>query len=181
MKSYDYQHRDGLEPISWDRFAELTRVLTEKLASEKIELILGIARAGLFPATLVSCALRRELYPVRVTRRIDDEVKFEKPVWRVDVPETVRGRRVAVLDEISDSGETLALVAARARERGAVHVVTGCLVSHTWADPKPDYAAAISDALVIFPWDEKAYLNGHWQTPPEITAALNFQDQPSNE
>lgn len=181
MKSYDYAHRAGVEPISWDRFAELTRTLTEQLSGEGIELILGIARAGLFPATLVSCALRRELYPVRVTRRVDDEVKFAKPVWRVDVPETVKGRRVAVLDEIADTGETLALVAARARERGALHVVTGCLVSHSWANPKPQYAAHTSDALIVFPWDEKAYLDGHWQTPPEIDQALKRQDPPRNE
>jgi hypoxanthine phosphoribosyltransferase len=175
MKSYDYQHRDGIEPISWERLAELARVLAEKLAVENVEMILGIARAELFPAMLVSCALRRELYPVRMTRRIDDEVKFEKPVRRVNVPEIVKGLRVAVIDEIADSGETLALVASRARERGALHVVTGCLVSHSWAAPGPDHAALISDALVVFPWNKKTYTHDTWQAHPGMTDAVKLQ------
>lgn len=178
IKSYDYQHRDGIEPISWERFAELARLLAEKLAAENVDMILGIARAGLFPATLVSCTLRRELYPVRVTRRVDNEIKFEKPVWRVDVPETVKGLRVAVIDEIADSGDTLALVASRARQQGALHVVTGCLVSHSWAAPEPDHAALISDALVIFPWDEKIYTHETLQTHPEMAEAVKLQGKP---
>jgi hypoxanthine phosphoribosyltransferase len=79
MQSYDYQNRTGVEPISWERFTELGRGLAQQLAAENVDIILGIARAGLFPATLISCALRRELYPVRVTRRINDRVSYENP------------------------------------------------------------------------------------------------------
>ena len=175
MKSYDYAHRKGVEEISWQRFGELSRVLTEQLASKQIEIVIGVARAGLFPATAVACTLRRELYPVRVTRRVNDMVQYESPVWRVDVPATVAGCRVAVIDEIADSGETLSLVAARALERGARRVWTVSLVSHSWANPQPDFTALISDALVIFPWDKQVYTDGSWQLHPEIEAALHAQ------
>lgn len=175
MPSYDYQNRDGVEPISWERFTELGRSLAQQLAAESVDLILGIARAGLFPATLISCTLRRELYPVRVTRRVNDQVSYEKPVWRVDVPETVKGQRVAVIDEIADTGETLSTVAQRARQRGAIQVVTAALVSHTWANPQPDKVALCTDALVLFPWDEQVFTEGRWQAHPEITEALKLQ------
>ncbi|MEI2611615.1 MAG: hypothetical protein V9G20_23520 [Candidatus Promineifilaceae bacterium] len=59
MQSYDYRQRQGVEDVSWEQFAQLTATLTEKLAGA--ETIVGIARAGLFPATAVACALRREL------------------------------------------------------------------------------------------------------------------------
>ena len=124
MKSYDYAHRKGIEEISWERFGELSRVLTESLSDKKVDIVIGIARAGLFPATAVACTLRRELYPVRVTRRVNDVVRYDSPIWRVDVPSTVSGQRVAVIDEIADTGETLAIVAARALERGARQVWT---------------------------------------------------------
>ena len=175
MKSYDYAHRKGVEEISWQRFGELSRTLTEQLASKQIEIVIGVARAGLFPATAVACTLRRELYPVRVTRRVNDMVQYESPVWRVDVPATVAGCRVAVIDEIADSGETLSLVAARALERGARRVWTVSLVSHSWANPQPDFTALTSDALVIFPWDKQVYTDGSWQLHPEIEAALHAQ------
>jgi hypoxanthine phosphoribosyltransferase len=138
--------------------------------------VIGIARAGLFPATAVACALRRELYPVRVTRRVNDVVQYESPIWRVDVPATVAGQRVAVIDEIADSGETLALVAARALERGARRVWTLSLVSHSWADPQPDFTALTSDALLIFPWDKEVHTETGWQMHPELVDAIRAQD-----
>jgi hypoxanthine phosphoribosyltransferase len=177
MKSYDYAHRQGAEEISWSRFVELYEKLVEQLADKKIDLIVGIARAGLFPATAISCALRTELYPIRVTRRVADVVQFEQPVWRVDIPATVAGQRVAVIDEIADSGETLAMVASRVLERGARKAITASLVSHSWASPPPDFTALVSDALVIFPWDQRVYVDQKWQVHPEIIRALEEQEK----
>jgi hypoxanthine phosphoribosyltransferase len=137
--------------------------------------VVGIARAGLFPATLVACGLRCELYPMRVTRRLNDNVVYDRPTWQVDVSPHVRGQRVAVIDEIADSGETLALVADRVEELGAAHVVTACLVAHGWADPMPDVVARVTDALVLYPWDRRVYMEGRWQAHPEIEAALAKQ------
>lgn len=179
MKSYDYARRKGIKEISWEQFGELSQTLTEQLGDKKIDIVIGIARAGLFPATALACALRRELYPVRVTRRINDIVQYESPIWRVDVPSTVAGQRVAVTDEIADSGETLALVASRTLDRGARQVWTVSLIAHSWADPQPDFTALVSDALVIFPWDKQVYRNGSWQLHPEIEAAIKAQQNPS--
>jgi hypothetical protein len=176
MKSYDYLHRKGIDEISWERFGKLSRALTEQLSEHNIDVVIGIARAGLFPATAVACALRCELSPVRVTRRVNDVVQYESPIWRVDVPATVAGQRVAVIDEIADTGETLAIVATRALERGAHQVWTLSLVAHSWADPKPNYTALTSDALVIFPWDKQVYTDGSWQIHPEIEAAIETQN-----
>ena len=176
MKSYDYAHRKGIEEITWERFGELSRALTEHLSGKKVDIVIGIARAGLFPAAAVACALRRELYPVRVTRRVNDVVQYESPIWRVDVPATVASQRVAVIDEIADSGETLAIVAARALERGARQVWTLSLVAHSWADPQPDFTALNSDALLVFPWDKQVLTSDGWQMHPEIEAAIRAQD-----
>lgn len=178
VRSYDYATRRGVEEISWDGFAALARRLAELLAGEGVEAVVGLARAGLFPATAVACALRCELYPARLTRRVDDVVVCARPEWVVDVAAGVAGKVVAVVDEIADSGETLALAAERARAQGAARVVTAALVSHSWAAPAPDVAAQISDALVIFPWDREVYAGGAWGLHPEIAAALAQQEPP---
>ena len=175
MQSYDYAHRTGVEAVTWDRFAELARTLVEKLAPFNVEAVVGTARAGLFPATAVSVMLRRELYPARVTRRVNDEVKHRHPVWIVDVAPEVKGKVVAVVDEIADTGETLALVAERVQERGARQVITAALVAHSWARPGPEVVALVTDALVLFPWDRQVYLHGQWQDHPELAAALKLQ------
>ena len=175
MKSYDYSRRKGVEEISWEGFTRMAARLAESLANEKIEVVVGIARAGLFPATVVACALRRELFPVRITRRVNDLVTFQQPVWKVDVSEEVAGRLVAVIDEIADTGETLRLVSQRVMEQGAAGVVTACLVSHGWAEPVPDHVALVTDALVIFPWDKQVYQAGQWQVNPELADAPRLQ------
>jgi len=179
MKSYDYAHRKGIEPIDWEGFVALYRSVAEQLAAEKVEAIVGIARAGLFAATAVAYSLRIMLYPVSISRRIDDRVRFKRPVWRVDVSPEVRGRVVAVVDEIADTGETLALVAQRVQELGALRVVTACLVRHSWANPVPDVCPHVTDALVIMPWDLSTYVHGRWQMHPELVEAMEV-NQPED-
>lgn len=179
MKSYEYAQRIGIEEVDWQWVANLARKLAETLAGEDVELVVGIARAGLIPATTVACMLRRDLVPVCLTRRSQDVVIHERPVWKVDVASEVAGKVVAVIDEIADSGETLALVAQRARELGAARVVTAALVAHTWAAPTPDYVALTTNALVIFPWDREVFSGGAWQPHPEITAAIAAQEERS--
>ena len=177
MKSYDYQQRTGVEEISWDRFVALSRELAEKLSQGEITMVVGIARAGLLPATAIACMLRKELYPVRATRRWRDQVVSAAPVWKVDLPaNSVEGEVVAVVDEMADSGETLALVAKRVESLGARRVVTAALVSHSWASPRPDYIGLETDAFVIFPWDASVYQDGAWGMHPEIAQGLKLQD-----
>ncbi len=175
MQPYDYAHRKGVRPLTWDDIARLAAQAAEALDKEGVEVIVGIARAGLIPAAMVAGSLRRELLPVRVSRRVNDEVKFTTPVWRVPVSPEVAGKVVAVVDEIADTGETLSLVAKSVEEHGAARVVTACLVSHSWANPAPTVAALVSDEFIIFPWDQQVLVNGQWQPHPEVLAGLAAQ------
>jgi uncharacterized protein len=141
MQSNDRSRRSGVEPISWERFEELVRNLSEQVASFEPQIILGIARGGLFPATMMSYILRREMYPIRLTRRLNDAVVRERPTWLAGPPDKVIGRRVLIVDEIADSGHTIAMAAAEVRRMGASHVRSATLFAHSWADPRPDFVA----------------------------------------
>lgn len=175
MRSYDYGQRTGVLPLSWDETAALAARLTEALQAECVDMVVGIARAGLAPAVMVAAGLRSELCPVRVTRRVDDQVRHASPVWKTRVPDDVKGRRVAVVDEIADTGETLRIVSEEVEARGASRVVTACLVSHSWASPAPMVSALVTDALVVFPWDRRVLIDGEWRLHPELEEALRRQ------
>ncbi|MBN2533197.1 MAG: hypothetical protein JXB88_09915 [Spirochaetales bacterium] len=178
IKSYDYTHRKGIKEVTWEDFGNLARRLSESLAKEEIDMVIGIARAGLFPATAVSCMLREEMYPVRLTRRYIDQVVRKTPEWKVPLPYTeVQGKSLAIIDEIADSGITLGMVKKDALDHGARHVITASLVSHTWADPKPDYVVLETDELVIFPWDYTVYKDGKWIIHPEYEEAIRLQEE----
>lgn len=182
MRAYNYSQRSGVEPISWDRFEQLVRTLAEQVAPYEPQIILGIARGGLFPATMLSFILRREFYPIRLTRRFNDNVVREGPTWLVGPPDKVVGRRILLVDEIIDSGQTIAIAADRVRAMGASEVRTAGLYAHSWAEPRPDYVALTSDALILNPWDREVLVDGQWVTHPELVAALKFQyPQPEEE
>jgi uncharacterized protein len=175
MKSYDYVHRFGVRRLTWEDFSALARHLTELLESYQPQIILGVARAGLFPATVVACGLRRDLFPIRLTRRVNDKVIYDHPVWRITVPIEVDGKIVVVVDEIADTGETLNMAADSTKAMGAKQVVTASLVAHSWANPSPQVTALVSDEFIIFPWDEKILVGGQWVIHPEIEAGLKAQ------
>ena len=175
MRSYNYSQRVGLEPISWERFEALVRQLAVQIEPDEPQIIIGIARGGLFPATMLSFILRREFYPVRLTRRLNDAVVRPNPTWLVKPPDKVRGRRVLVMDEIADSGRTIATAADEVRRMGASHVRTAVLYAHTWADPRPDYVGLTSDALILNPWDREVLVEGQFVTHPELASALRLQ------
>ena len=163
----------SVESITWEQFEQLTRALAEQIAPFEPQMILGIARGGLFPATLLSFALRHELYPIRMAHHHSDS--NQPPIWLVPPPEKVNGRRVLIVHEIAESGRTLALAAAHVRTMGASQVRTASLYAHTWANPRPDYVGMTSDALIVSPWDRAVFVDGQWSTHPELSAALHNQ------
>jgi hypoxanthine phosphoribosyltransferase len=174
-KSYDYANREGIKRVTWEEFGELSIQLANKIDKFKPDIIIGIARAGLFPATAVACSLRLEMFPVRTTRRVNDQIVYKRPIWKVPVSKDVNGKYVVVVDEIADTGETLNMVTAEVINKGASKVISACLVSHTWADPTPDISILVSDELIIFPWDNKVLIDGLWKPHPEITKAIKAQ------
>ena len=177
MRSYDYSHRDGVDPITWERFAELSRRLAESLEPCRLDLVVGVARAGLFPATAVACALRCEFFPVRLSRREADEVRHPHPVWRVPVSDFVKEKRVAIIDDVADTGGTLQAVRKEVSRHGASSAVTAALVAHSWAKPSPDFSALETDALVLFPWNRQVLVDGSWVPHPELEKALRLQSR----
>jgi hypothetical protein len=179
VKSYDYTHRIGYLELSWGDFAYLAARLTEMLEVYQPQVIIGVARAGLFPATALACSLRCELFPVRLTRRLNDEVISATPIWKVPVPSDIAGKVVAIVDEIADSGETLSIAKAAVQAQGAILTITAVLVSHSWTTPAPNLSALVSDAFVIFPWDRQVRVAGQWQPHPEIQAGIKAQLQGS--
>ncbi len=173
--SYDYSTRAGVRPIAWDDFHGLVKALALAVAPWRPEMVLPVLRGGAYPGALLAHILQIEVYPVRLTRRQDDVVVRETPQWLVEPPAAVRGRRVLVVDEMCSSGQTLAMVKARALALGAAEARTATLYAHTWGADAVDYTGLISDALVLNPWDREILRDGAFVFHPEYVAALAEQ------
>lgn len=173
--SYDYASRAGVRPISWDEFHGLVKALVVAVAPWRPEVVLPVLRGGAYAGALLAHMLQIEVYPVRLSRRQDDVVVRDTPLWLVEPPAAVRGRRVLVVDEMCSSGQTIRMVKARALELGAAEARTATLYAHTWGADAVDYTGLISDELVMNPWDREVYRDGTFAFHPEYAAALAQQ------
>ncbi len=173
--AYDYSTRAGVRPISWDDFHGLVKALAVAVAPWRPEMVLPVLRGGAYPGALLAHILQVEVYPVRLSRRQDDVVVRQTPLWLVEPPAAVRGRRVLVVDEMCSSGQTVQMVKTRALERGAAEARTATLYAHTWGADAVDYTGLISDELVLNPWDREILRDGAFVMHPEYAAALAQQ------
>ena len=172
---YDYSARQGVRPISWEDFHGLCKGLVRAFANFNPEIVLAVGRGGFYPGTLIAHLLRAELYPVRLSRRVNDVVQYDHPQWIVRPPDQVRGRRVLVVDEIASTGETLVIVRQEALSLGAQEVRCAVLYAHTWGVEVPDYVGLISDELLLNPWDREIFVDGVFTMHPEYVGALRRQ------
>lgn len=180
MESYNYANRKGIREITWEEFGVLSAELSKSLSAFQPQVVVGIARAGLFPATAVACMLRLELIPVKISRRESDQIIHSNPVWKIPVINDIRNKTVAIIDEIADTGQTLSMVREEVCSKGAKKVISASLISHSWANPNPEITTLVSDELIIFPWDQKVWIGGKWQIHPELADAILAQEFPED-
>ena len=154
-------HRDVLE-IDWTFFGELCRSLALRIEGDyDPELILGIAKAGVIPGVVVACIMQRDFASMGVTRVGD----AARPTLVTEPPPSVAGRRILVVDETCDSGDTLKLAAAAVKNLRPAEVRTA--VSFQTGSYDPDYYAMATESTIILPWDREVILDGALVVRPE--------------
>lgn len=103
------------EVLTWQGFGDAVRQQAQTIADSGFQpdLIIGVARGGLVPAGALSYAMGVKLIDaVNVEFYTDVHETLPDPVLlapMLDV-DSIRGRKVLVVDDVADSGRTLALV-----------------------------------------------------------------------
>src|SRR5207245_10480071 len=93
-------------------FGELCRALALKIFRDyDPELVIGIAKAGAIPGSVVASILQRDFASMTITR----EAGGSRPVVIAGPPRLVAGRRVLIVDEPCDTGDTMQLALAAVR------------------------------------------------------------------
>ncbi len=146
---------EGTFELSWELFGELCRALALRVAHDyDPEVVVGIAAAGVIPGAVVAAMLEREFYAIKITRRKNDTGRRGRPEVLSAAPPQLADRRVLLVDEICDSGETLRLALAAVRDVSPAEVRTATSLIHV-GGYEPDYYALAAEGTVIFPWDRE--------------------------
>lgn len=147
----------GFFDLSWEMFGELSRALAMRVARDyQPEVVVGIARAGVIPAAIISSILRVDLFAMTISRREGAEVVRDRPEVLSAAPRQAGGRRVLLVDELATSGDTMRLALAAMRGVGPSDIRTATSFSRP-GGYRPDYVALETDQTIVFPWDRKVY------------------------
>ncbi len=153
--------------IDWTFFGELCRGLALRVAGAfDPEIVVGIAKAGVIPAAVIASILQRDLVSMAVTRFGSGT----RPTLVTAPPPSVRGRRILIVDETCDSGDTLklALAAVRDHQPGAVKTA----VSFRTGQYAPDFHSLATESHIVLPWDREIVVDGQLVTRPDYAAWL---------
>jgi uncharacterized protein len=162
----------GVLEVEWPLFGELSRALALKVARAwDPEIVVGIATAGVIPGATVAAVLDREFHSITVSRRYHAETIRQQPAVFGAAPPEARGRRVLLVDETCDSGDTMRLAVAALLHAGATQVRTA--VAFRTGTYEPDFHALATDSTIVLPWDREILLDGVLVTNPLYAAALD--------
>lgn len=161
---------DTREILGWDEFGEASRELGRAVHASGFvpEVVVAIARGGLLLAGAIayaldvkSCgALNAEFY-TGVDARLDEPIILAPFLDEV----SLKGKKVLLVDDVSDSGRTLRMVLDLLTLAGA-EVRTVCLYSKPATVLEPDYVWRKTDRWIAFPWSSLPPVTGE-QTSSE--------------
>jgi uncharacterized protein len=145
---------DGQLLITWDRFGELCVDLGKKINEQyQPDIIVGVVKAGALPGVVLSSMFRKDFYTIKISRRKDDRIVHARPILFVPINDSVYGKKVLVVDEISLTGQTLEIAKREILNKQAKEVRTATLFVHSNGF-KPDWYALESNSLIVKPWDQ---------------------------
>ena len=143
--------------LTWEMVGELCRALALRVARDfEPDLVVGIARAGVFPGATVSSILQKDFFSLTISRREGGELVRDRPAVLSAAPLQCHGKRILLVDQIASSGDTMRLGLASVRDRGPEEVRTATCFARN-GGYQPDYLALKTDATIIFPWDRKIF------------------------
>ncbi len=161
----------GVLEIEWPFFGELSRGLALKVArAYDPEIVIGIATAGVIPGAVIAAIMAREFHSLVVSRKFGSNLARETPAVFGSAPTEVRGRRVLIVDETCDSGDTIRLAISAVTDAGASEIKTA--VAFQTGTYTPDFHAIATESMIILPWDKEILLDGELVPNPLYANAL---------
>ncbi len=144
------------EAPSWDEIYSMMLRLARRVRESRFdpEVIVGVSRGGWPPARIMSDLLENQnLANMKVVFYRDIGLRNKRPVITQPVSSRIKGKRVLVVDDVSDTGHSLRVVFAHLRARGAVKVKVCTLYLKPGSVFTPHFYARKTSKWIIFPWE----------------------------
>lgn len=153
------------ELVTWERFHALARRLALSIqhAGCHPELIVAIGRGGYLPARIVSDYL--DVFDLADIKIEHYHGMQKERIARVKYPliADIAGRRVLLIDDVSDTGDTFEVAMRHLRERGEPAEIRTAVLHHKSVSSfKPDFFAEEVHEWrwIVYPWAVMEDLRG---------------------
>ena len=146
------------EVPSWDQIYRLLLSLANTIRNAGFgpEMIVGVSRGGWLPARVISDLLENpKLANVATGFYVGVAETKGKPVITQPVSVSVKGKKILVVDDVADTGESLGLVRSYLEDQGAREVKTATIYCKPWSILIPDYYEKETRSWIVFPWERK--------------------------
>ena len=142
--------------VSWDDLDRMVADLAERLAGQTFDVMLAITRGGMVPAGMLSYRLGLRDILVAAVEYYDDRGQPgpHPTFFQFPADPLLRGKRVLIVDEVWDSGTTIAAVTDRVLQAGGVPttVVLHYKPANSVVEGAPDLHAVQTAAWVVYPF-----------------------------
>lgn len=123
------------------------------------DIIVGVARGGWIPARILSDLLGNTyVASMKVEFYKDVAEPAKKPVISQQVSTPVQGKRVLVVDDVADTGESLTAVRRDLLSRGASEVKIATLHYKPQSILRPDYYVRETSAWIVYPHERYEFV-----------------------
>ncbi len=144
--------------LSWQDVYNLTLQLSERIVESgfKPNVIVGIARGGWIPARILSDVLYTSaMFNVRIEYYSEIGIKGPEPKVTQPLSVPIDGKKVLLVDEIADTGESLVHGIDYIKKLGAGEVRSAVLQLKPACKITPDYYVQKVDAWTVYPWENR--------------------------
>ncbi len=149
-----------IQLVTWAEVEEAIDDIAAKIRATglKPDAIIGIMRGGIIPARLLADSLDvQEILTMEIKLYQSIGVKSAQPYIKYPIIRELRGFRVLIVDDISDSGLSLQLAVEAVSLYSPASISTATLYVKPWTRMHPDYYSKTTDKWIIFPWEKHEY------------------------
>jgi hypoxanthine phosphoribosyltransferase len=142
--------------VSWDDVSHMCGRLASEMSPSGFtpDVIIGISRGGLVPARLLSDILDvHELYVMRISLYTGIGKKAAEPRITQPLTANLGGKKALLVDDVSDTGKSLAAAKKHVLEMGAGEVKVATLHFKPHSSFRPDFFVGETGAWIIYPWE----------------------------
>jgi hypothetical protein len=145
------------EILSWARAVKFAKSLSGlvKYSNYKIDIAVAIARGGFVPARILCDYLSiRNLTAIKVEHWGVAATETEKAVLKYPLNADIKDKNVLLVDDITDTGDTLRVSIEYLKSFGPKEIRTAVLIHKTCSVITPDYFVRKVEKWkwIIFPW-----------------------------